>query len=735
MSSINIFQKIIIFRSIAIIFIVLNTFAINVTAQDTLAGNYSNLVIKSGKYIIMETVIIKERLEIQAGAKIEIADPGVIVCEGEVSIRGENNNKIEIYGKSKSEGGGLVIKSLASDNKGKVDIAYTIFRGLQLPLFFDFGWKRTEVNITDNFFINNVGKVSVIQVLNPPFNFNIDSSYIDFKLNHNLFSGNNASIYFEDLKNDHLNIEIRNNTFNGNFVYGYKNYNISTNILYGRADKLFSRFNPLIENNSFAYNYLIDNISDTIAHTANFGVYGTDQSIDFKNNYLGATNKEKILKGLYDQTINYNVPRINFEPFLTIPNESNPTHIYSIANANNVVFNDTSNIVEPLKGFILKANNNVDFSKSILNYSYFKDDTSQKKVDTTLTYDTQNNGLETKFTITKSANPTKKLGFYNLVNISNKNGEYVPDVKIGYPAYLNEFRRRSFIKDYLKDTMKDTIKDNNPIDTIKNPIEPEDSIKNVIQNIEEPVKSRIEIGLLAGGSIFLGTISTKGSIFANDMNMLLGIHINYTISSNLSAGLNIESFKLSNSDANSNNNDQLARGMSFSTSMLSVSPSINYDFVDNTLYSKSRSIRPSIGFGLDIMSFNPTAIYNGTVYNLQPLGTGGQYSDSTKKPYSLLAFGYFFNFKLKYQINKFNCVGFNVSYHSSLSPYLDDVGPDTYPSVSSILNSSKITNKDAAIYFSNPTSINAVGQYRNNPDRARDSYLNFGIFYSRRLFK
>ena len=219
------------------------------------------------------------------------------------------------------------------------------------------------------------------------------------------------------------------------------------------------------------------------------------------------------------------------------------------------------------------------------------------------------------------------------------------------------------------------------------------------------------------------------------MNTLLGININYTISSNLSAGLSIESFKLSNSDANSINNDQLARGMSFSTSMLSVSPSINYDFVDNRLYSKARRIRPSIGFGLDIMSFNPTSIYNGTVYNLQPLGTGGQYSDSTKKPYSLLAFGYFFNFKLKYQINRYNSVGFNVSYHNSMSPYLDDVGPDPYPSVSSILNSSKITDKDAAIYFSNPTSINVAGQYRNNPDAARDSYLNFGIFYSRRIFK
>jgi hypothetical protein len=75
-----------------------------------------------------------------------------------------------------------------------------------------------------------------------------------------------------------------------------------------------------------------------------------------------------------------------------------------------------------------------------------------------------------------------------------------------------------------------------------------------------------------------------------------------------------------------------------------------------------------------------------------------------------------------------------MSIHKSLSDYLDDVGPDLYPSTDKIVNSN-IENKDAAIYFSNPTSRNFVGQYRNSPNNAKDGYINFGIFYSRRLFK
>lgn len=693
--------------------------------QDTLAGNYPLLTIKSGNHIIKSVVTIKGKLDIEAGAKIELIEPGVIVCEGAVNIKGELNNKIEIFGKSNMEGVGIVIKDLDSNMNSTIDIRYVTFKNLQLPLFFDFGWKRAGVNISDNYFINNIGKVSIIQVLNPPFNFNIDSSYIDFKVKNNVFTGNNAALYFEDLKSDHVNYEISNNTIVGNNVYGFKNYNISTNVLYGRVDQLFSRFNPKIERNSFAFNYLVDNITDTIVHLANFGVYGTDKTIDFKNNYLGSTNKALIQKSIYDQTLNYNAPNVEFEPFLSTPSENNPSHVYEINNLDNSYLEDSIIIKDPLKGLVLKSNTSLNFSKVKFGYTYFKDDSSLKIVDTTVTYDVQPNGNSTKLTITKNVNTSKKIGYYNIGDIVDPKGGYVPEVKAGYIAYLNDLRRRKLIAELLKDKKKE--------DSLKMPPPPADSIKNQFQKIEAPLKSRLEFGLYSGLAIFNGTIS-QSSLISNDKNLFNGININYTIFSNLSASMTIASFKLSNSDANSNNNEQQARGMSFSTSMLGVATSINYDFVDNRLYTKARRIRPSIGIGLDVNSFSPSGIYNGVEYKLQPLGTGGQLIDSTKKAYSSIALGYFFNFKIKYQINRFNSIGLHMSIHKSLSDYLDDVGPDLYPSIEKIVNS-KVENKDAAIYFSNPTSRNFVGQYRNSPNNSKDGYINFGIFYSRRLFK
>jgi hypothetical protein len=693
--------------------------------QDTLAGNYPLLTIKSGNHVIKNVVTVKGRLDIEAGARIELIETGVIVCEGAVNIKGELNNKIEIFGKSNVEGVGMVIKGLDSNSNSTIDIRYTTFKNLQLPLFFDFGWKRAGVNISDNYFINNIGKVSVIQVLNPPFNFNIDSSYIDFKIKNNLFTGNNAALYFEDLKSDHINYEISNNAIVGNNVYGFKNYNISTNALYGRVDQLFSRFNPKIENNSFAFNYLVDNITDTIVHLANFGVYGTDKTIDFKNNYLGSANKAVIQKSIYDQTLNYNAPKVEFEPFLSTPSEKNPSHVFEINNLDNSYLQDTIIIKDPLKGVVLNSNATLNFTKAKFSYTFFKDDSSLKKVDTTVTYDVQPNGNTIKLTITKNVNAAKKIGYYNIGDIIDAKGGYVPEVKVGYIAYLNDLRRRKLIAEFLKDKKTE--------DSLKMPPPPADSIKNQFQKIEAPLKSRLEFGLYSGLAIFNGTIS-QSNLFSNDKNLFNGLNINYTIFSNLSASMTIASFKLSNSDVNSNNNEQQARGMSFSTSMLGVSTSINYDFVDNRLYTKARKIRPSIGIGLDVNSFSPSGIYNGVEYKLQPLGTGGQLIDSTKKAYSNIALGYFFNFKIKYQINRFNSIGLHMSIHKSLSDYLDDVGPDLYPSTDKIVNS-KIENKDAAIYFSNPTSRNFVGQYRNSPNNAKDGYINFGIFYSRRLFK
>jgi hypothetical protein len=691
--------------------------------QDTLSGDFATLKISAGLHLVKEVVTVKGLLTVEPGAKIEFLEKGVIVCEGGVAVNGVGQN-IEFYGRAKNEGVGLVIKNIDSSD---VNIVGASFKYLQMPLFFDFGWKRNSVNISNNNFIENIGKVSIIQVLNPPFSFVVDQGAIDFTLKNNIFSNNNATVYFEDLKSDLVKISIVNNTFAGNKVFGFKNYNISTNILYGRSDNNYSKFPAFIESNSFVFNYLIDNNTDTVAHAANFGIYGSDKTFNLTNNYLGASSKVEIAKTIHDQALNYNAPRLVVEPFLSTPPANAPTHIYALTTLDNKPISDSIKITEPLNGLVLISNNELNLSKSIVGFSYFVGDSVLRKVDTSLTYSLQSNGKSNTLTITKDINTNGKAGYYTLSSVTDNTGRAVPDLKIGYNAWLNEYSARKLLSELV------VVSNKKVEDSIQSSPKSVDSIKNTFQKIKEPFKKRIEVGVVTGGAVFTGTISSPG-LFNNQMNIANGVHVNYTLFSNISAGLTIASFKLSNSDRTSNNNEQLARGMSFSSSMLSLSPSIHYDFVDNRLIKKDKKIRPSIGLGLDINSFSPTGIYNGVKYNLQPLGTGGQFSDSTKKPYSLLALGYFLSVKVKYQINPSNSVGIHFSYHKSRSEYLDDVGPDEYPNAAKML-ASGVSDPVAALYFSNPTSRNIKGQYRNSPNNSKDSYIIFGIFYARKLFK
>ena len=709
-----------IFGLLVIIFLANNA----IIAQDTLSGNYDKLTIAAGKHIIKDVVTVTGKLIVESGANVEFIEPGVLVCESGVEMTGRNLD-IVFSGKNKYEGVGIIIKNIDAN---AVNISNVVFTGLQLPIFFDFGWKRSSVNISDNHFIGNTGKVSIIQVLNPPFNFNQSDDFINFRVNHNLFTGNNAAIYFEDLKSDHVKYEISNNAFVNNAVYGFKNYNISTNLIYGRVDQLFSKHSAKLTGNSFVSNYLIDNLSDTIVHVANFGVYGTDKTFDLSNNYWGATTKDAVYKGIYDQTLNYNSPKITVEPFLNAPEAKAPSHVFSVLNGeNDQELPDTLVVKESLKSLKLLSNNKLDFNNLKLAYSFFKDDSTLKRTDTTLTYSVQAvNDLSNKITITKVANQAKKTGFYHLTGIVDANGKSTPDLRVGYSFYLKDLRRRKLLADLIKDKKSE--------DSLKTPPRAMDSLKNIFQKIEAPLKSKLEVGLMTGGAIFTGTISSK-NLFSNDINLYNALQVNYTIYSNLSASLTVGSFKLSNSDILSNDNEQIARGMKFSTSMLSISPSVQYDFVDNRLYSKARRIRPSVGFGLDIAMFNPTGLYKGKEYPLQPLGTGGQFIDSAGKPYSLMALGYFFHFKVKYQLSRFNSVGIHFAIHKSMSDYLDDVGPDPYPNATELLSKTK-TDAAAAVYFSNPTSRAVTkGQLRNSPTKPSDGWVNFGVFFSRRLFK
>jgi len=699
------------------IFIILSTF-IRVFAQDTLQGDYSSLHILKGKHIIKSVINVNDELVIDEGATIEFLSPGTIVCNGKVEINGKDHN-IEFYGSKNREGVGFIFNNA---NDKSIFIKNAVFRNLQLPLFFDFGWKRNLVEINDNIFTHNLGRVSVIQVLNPPFSYSIDSSYIQFNLLNNLFTDNNASIYFEDLKSDQLNANISNNIFANNFIYGSKNYNIATNMIYGRVDQSNTRYSAILKNNSFVSNNLMDIITDTIVQAANFGIYGTDKNFSAKGNFWGSTNKEAIYTAIYDQSKNYSLPRVDVDPILRSPGKDLSTHIYEVSDAKNplITIDNIASKLNTINSFILKSNNQLDFTNSTLIYHYLKNDTSTSELEKTIKFSVVKDNINTSHLNLRDSseysNPNGYLLFSNLKDLNNK---VVPDVKIGYKKYLYAYWVRKLIQDSLLNLrVKDA--------TAK----VDSNADEIIKYNEPPFRKSLEYGLGIGGVIFRGTVGTD-NLFNSEVNLHNSLIVNYNFKPKLTATLKLSYFVLSANDFNSPNADQIARGYFFQTPMFSISPSINYTFAEANLIKKSKKkFTNSIGTGIEYSFFNPTSTYMGVTYDLQKLGTGGQFNDSVAKPYSLKTFGLFFSYRIKFDIAKNINLSFIAEYHKSFTDYLDDVGADKYPDPNVLLS-----KKGApAVYFSNPTSdYISTGRLRNFPTSPSDNYLNFGISITKRL--
>lgn len=694
--------------------LILTLFGLNILfAQDTLSGNYSDLRINKGFYLIRDNITVDNSLTIDPGAIIQIQKNASIIIGGELKCIGDNE-KIEIYGLAGQEGSGIIIKN--SDSLD-VQIKNTVFKNLLMPINFDYGWKRRRVSIENNQFLKNKGTSSIIQVLSPPFDYENNEDKIEFELVHNLFSGNNAPIYFEDFSDAKISYKISLNAFVENKIFGNNNHSLASNIIYGRSDLNSTKFTSLIEENSFINNYIIDSSVDTIVHRGNFGIYGSEENFNLKNNFFNSLVKDSIQKTLYDQTKNYTSPLIQFDPFLKSPTPKIHSHIYKIMNNDEEEVQDSLLVSDSSRNFIVQSNNEVDFSIAKLKFYYRNE--SNKISSTLLNFKVEAlPNYQNQITISTSIDP-KKIGYIEISDIKDIYKNNIGISRIGYYKYLKKLYDANKLDEEL-------LARRTEIDSLDNEV----SKKMFFEKIDLSFKERLEGFLMTGSSIFTGSISNS-NLLSNDTNLLLGLHLKYIVFSKLSAGISLLSFKLSNSDLNSENNDKISRGFAFSNSVISLSPEINYDFFDNREFSKLTRYRPSVGFGLDVLSFNPKGTYKNTSYALQPLSTGGQLFSEEQKSYGLLALGYFLTVKFMYKWSKMNSVGFHFSYHKSFSEYLDDVGPDIYPDSNLLLEE---LGPEAA-YFSNPSGrYNPPGSLRNYPNDGSDSFVNFGFFYARKLF-
>lgn len=236
-----------------------------------------------------------------------------------------------------------------------------------------------------------------------------------------------------------------------------------------------------------------------------------------------------------------------------------------------------------------------------------------------------------------------------------------------------------------------------------------------------------EVGLLIGGSTYKGELSNH--LFNTKfLHFAIGGFYRHNWNRHWSWKLAVNYGKVSGDDAKSDDGFQLDRNLSFHSTILEVSPQVEFNFFPYETGNRQYPFTPYLFTGFSAFRFNPKAEYGGDEYELQPLGTEGQGYNGSRR-YRRLSFAIPFGGGIKISAGKIG-IGIEVGARKAFTDYLDDVST-VYPdpvalrsnngSTALALSDRSFSSRDTLLV---PTGI--AGKQRGN-SRDKDWYLFGGV--------
>jgi hypothetical protein len=215
-------------------------------------------------------------------------------------------------------------------------------------------------------------------------------------------------------------------------------------------------------------------------------------------------------------------------------------------------------------------------------------------------------------------------------------------------------------------------------------------------------------------------IISTGKVF----KPFISLGVNYRLGKRMETSLQYFYGNVGGADSLATEPDNKVRNLSFKSSINELSLQLEYHLFD--VY-RARRLNPYVFAGAGFFHFNPTAELNGVTYNLQPLGTEGQYigTGGYEKPYKLTQVCLPVGIGVYFQLHSNWRLKIHFANHFIFTDYLDDVST-VYPD-SSLLAATP--NGPTAVAFSNrrikggfpPAKIE-----RGNPS-LNDNYSDIGI--------
>lgn len=396
--------------------------------------------------------VVKHNVKVVPGATLTI--PGntklymnfntSIVIEGGLKMTGGPGALVEVTSTDPSRpGSGILIKG----NQGKdIDIKFTRFSQIKIPLKFDSEWFRDNVTIQNNIFTNIFTGEPTIYVLNASQLSAASGNKATLIFSNNSYTSNWGSVYIENFQSDAMDFQFTDNLLTNNVVYAVKQGDPSNALIYGMFDDVKSKYGVKFSGNSIFGNYQINSAVDTIIREVGIGIQGSGEAFNIPGNFFRSTDPAYISSTFDHFYQNSSLPLLQVEPIAPNPGESLPPHIWKVK-INDKDLN-TYSALPPLANKDLPFE--IFFNKPV---DAFGDRQLESIVYDTSTNELLINPLEVKdaqwspdhkrysFKIDNASFLNSQVGYIVISNFKDANEQVVPEFTVGQQDAVNNYRR------------------------------------------------------------------------------------------------------------------------------------------------------------------------------------------------------------------------------------------------------------------------------------------------------
>ena len=230
-----------------------------------------------------------------------------------------------------------------------------------------------------------------------------------------------------------------------------------------------------------------------------------------------------------------------------------------------------------------------------------------------------------------------------------------------------------------------------------------------------------EIGGWLGTSLYYGDLNNKVNF--NDPGLAGGFLTKWNFNTRLSLRGSLNFGMISADDADSDNNFNRNRNLSFKSNIWDITTGFEFNFMEHIRGSKFETYTPFVFVGLSAFRFNPKAELNGVTYNLQELGTEGQ---DIGEEYFRISAGLTLGAGFKWDVSSDVTFAAEFTTRRLFTDYIDDVStvyPDK-PTLEAIRGPEAVALSDRSLI----DGIGVAGRQRgNSADNDRYTFISLAL--------